>query len=55
MTTRDRARGEVYVVREGRLRVVLLYEEEWSFFTTKLSARFGKAFVKAYKKANGLR
>lgn len=45
--------GRVFIVRDGRLRVVLSFEdEERSAFEKKPATNFGKTFVKAYMKAN---
>jgi hypothetical protein len=48
--------GQVLVVKDGRFRVVLSFDdEEKTVFEKKPATNFGKTFVKAYKKANDLK
>jgi hypothetical protein len=48
--------GRVYVMREGKARVVMSYEGEEKFaWEDKPASNFGKAFAKAWKKANGVK
>lgn len=51
----DWAQGEVYVVRPTGLLVVLLYDQQWYVYRTGLATRFARAFVTAYKTANGVK
>ena len=47
--------GAIYVIRDGKRRVVASYEgeEKW-LWEKKPATNFGKMFVKVWKKANGL-
>lgn len=48
--------GHVYVIRDGKPRLVMSYEGvETHIWEKKPAKNFGKRFVKAYKKANGLK
>jgi hypothetical protein len=48
--------GAVYVARADRLRVVMSFEDrEETVFEKKPATNFGRDFVKAYKKANGIK
>jgi hypothetical protein len=48
--------GRVYVIREGKARLVLSYEGEEKFaWEDKPASNFGKMFAKAWKKANGMK
>ena len=48
--------GQVFVVKDQKLRVVLSFDdEEKTVFEKKPATNFGKTFVKAYKKANDLK
>lgn len=51
----DRAQGEVNVVHASGSLVVMRFKEELRLWKTKLASRFGKAFVRAYKEANGVK
>ena len=47
-------RGVVYVVRGGRRRAVLTFDDEGKGLLPKKPAtNFGKTFVKAYRRAHG--
>ena len=47
--------GHVYVLRDGKRRLVMSYEGvETHVWEKKPAKNFGKRFVKAYKQANGL-
>ena len=49
-------KGQVFVVNGGQNRIVMSYEgEETHPWEDKPATNFGKAFVKAYKKANGVK
>ncbi|HKG12478.1 MAG TPA: hypothetical protein VKB12_04040 [Pyrinomonadaceae bacterium] len=49
-------KGRVFVVGGGRDKIVMSYEgEETHPWEDKPATNFGKAFVKAYKKANGIK
>lgn len=48
--------GRVYVLRDGKTRLVMSYEGEEKFaWEDKPASNFGKAFAKAWKKANGVK
>ena len=48
--------GHVYVYRDGKPRLVMSYEGvETHLWEKKPAKNFGKRFVEAYKKANGLK
>ena len=48
--------GHVYVLRDGKRRLVMSYEGvETHIWEKKPAKNFGKRFVKAYKQANGLK
>ncbi len=48
--------GHVYVVRDGKRRLVMSYEGvETHIWEKKPAKNFGKRFVAAYKQANGLK
>jgi hypothetical protein len=45
--------GKVFVIRDNKMRIVMSYEgEERKIWEKKPATNFGRAFVKAYKKAN---
>ena len=49
-------KGQVFVVTGGQNRIVMSYEgEETHPWEDKPATNFGKAFVKAYRKANGIK
>jgi hypothetical protein len=49
-------KGQVFVVGGGQNRIVMSYDgEETHPWEDKPATNFGKAFVKAYKKANGIK
>lgn len=50
-------RGVVYVVRGDRRRAVLSFQDDGGnhFFPKKLATNFGKKFVKAYRRAHGVK
>ena len=48
--------GHVYVLRDGKSKLVMSYEGvETHLWERKPAKNFGKRFVKAYKQANGLK
>lgn len=48
--------GKVFILRDNKMLVVMSYEgEERKIWEKKPGTNFGRAFVKAYKKANGLK
>ncbi len=54
--TFNTGKGGVYVMKNGQAVIVISYEgEETHLWEKKPATSFGKAFVKAYKKANGLK
>jgi hypothetical protein len=49
-------KGMVFVVKDNRARVVMSFEdEERTVFEKKPATNFAKTFIKAYKKANGVK
>ena len=48
--------GQVFVIRDGKPRIVMSYEgEETHLWEKKPATSFGRKFVQTYKKANGLK
>jgi hypothetical protein len=48
--------GQVYVVRDNKLRIVHSFEDEQTTgWERKPATNFGREFVKAYKRANGIK
>jgi hypothetical protein len=48
--------GKVFVIKDGKTKIVMSYEgEETHMWEKKPATNFGKSFVKAWKKANGMK
>ena len=54
--TYNTGEGQIYVFRDGKPRIVMSYEgEETHMWEKKPATSFGRKFIQAYKKANGLK